>query len=170
MWKELQEIMQHRRKSYRPPEAERNKPVEQLLHIVEHRISGDKVLTLVYDTPPQEVVVDVSATGQWGYAVGVRELFTAKLISAMNSGGGLLVRAFLPMFFEHRPPNGKPIQIPYKKLYGFALGQKRWSGITAEDLKDSCCTDAVTGQPIPSEPGVFYADTWNWETTPPPSP
>lgn len=53
---------------------------------------GNKILTLVYEGGVYKF--DVSDEGVIGYEESHSLLFKAKLISAMHSGGGLIVRHF----------------------------------------------------------------------------
>lgn len=121
-------------------------------------LSGSKILTLSHIHRAEPFVVDVSETGEFGYEMGVKALFMAKLHSALAEGGVLVIRHFLPMKVERKMPNGKILWIPKKNIYMVALGQMRWLVLPKEDVEWACTTDNSTKASIAPEPDVYYRE------------
>ncbi len=121
-------------------------------------LPGPKILTLV--TEASEFTIDIDAEGVCGYGPGHESLFRAKLARALQEGGGLMIRQFLPMKVQRRMPNGKLLWIPEKKLYGLFLGQGALRPFSAAEVRHASCTDAATGAALAPEPGLTYA---SWE-------
>lgn len=123
-------------------------------------LPGSKIVSLALDTGVFEI--DVSAEGVYGYDRGHELLFRAKLVRALNEGGGLMIRQFLPVKVQRRMPNGRLMWVPEKKLYGLYLGEGHAHGLSADAVRSASCTDAQTGAPLAPEDGVSYA-TWGEE-------
>ncbi|MFZ4099654.1 MAG: hypothetical protein ACOYKZ_04940 [Chlamydiia bacterium] len=118
------------------------------------KIKGKKILTL--STLDDSFVVDVDASGRFGYQFGVKELFLAKLHRAMRGGGGLVIRQFLELRVKRTTPSLKEMWLPEKNIYIVGLGGNRWVGCSRAEVESCCETDAKTGQPLPKEEGVHY--------------
>jgi hypothetical protein len=123
-------------------------------------LPGPKILTLV--TLASEFAVDIDADGVCGYEPGHESLFRAKLARALQEGGGLMIRQFLPVKVQRQMPNGKLLWIPEKKLYGLFLGAGEVTEMS-DEVRRASCTDAETGAALEPEPGVTYA---SWEEAP----
>ncbi len=120
-------------------------------------IRGDKVITLYAENSLNPVfIVDISKEGRIGYASGHELVFKAKLVSALQGGGGMIVRQFLPIKVERLMPNGKKMWVPKKKVYGMVLGQNRWAWLSAEEVRRASCTDPE-GRSLEPEPDVIYS-------------
>jgi hypothetical protein len=119
------------------------------------KIPGDKIITLT-DQDQCSFKVDVSQEGVFGYQSGVKELFLAKLMKAFYGNGAIIIREFLPVKVERVLSNGKKMWIPEKNLYGIALQQGEWVGLSQEELQQCYATDAKSGQPLNQEDGVRY--------------
>jgi hypothetical protein len=126
----------------------------KLLDLIQ-RIPGKKILTLT--TAEDYFKIDVDAESKYGYAEGHFFLFKAKLATALNEGGGLIIRQFLDIKFEQRVPNGKLMWIPVKKIYGVMLGNNTWQALSEQEVRESYCTDNQTGKTIESEPGIVFS-------------
>ena len=114
------------------------------------KIPGKKKVTLIsQDSVNPELIVDIDEENNIGYSIGHESLFKAKLSSAIKSGGALMIRQFT---------NIEEDGIPVKKLYGVALGQGTYIGITKEELKKAYETDSKTGEEIPGEKNAIYYD------------
>lgn len=121
------------------------------------KIPGAKILTLA--TGDQEpFVIDVSEDGVFGYDKGHKLLFKVKLASAIENGGGLIIRQFLTIKVERKMPNGKKLWIPRKNIYGISLGSGSWRPLSTSEVKLAHCIDHKTGKPIPPEPDVSFCD------------
>jgi hypothetical protein len=83
-------------------------------------IPGNKILTLVpLDSGPFKV--DMNERGTLGYQKAHDLHFRAKLVSALDGGGILLVRQFLPMKVHRETRPGKKVWIPRKRIYGLII-------------------------------------------------
>lgn len=121
------------------------------------KIPGDKIITLA-NQDQHCFTVDVSQEGVFGYQPGVRELFLAKLMSAIQGSGSIIIREFLPIKVKTILPNGKKMWIPEKNLYGITLQKGAWMGLSQEELQQCYSIDASSGSPINHEEGVHYRD------------
>lgn len=120
------------------------------------KIKGSKIATLITDY--NDFVVDIDKKGNFGYQIGVKNLFEAKLLRAIHEGGGLIIREFLSIKTKRKMSNGKLMWIPEKMIYGVTLGNKMWKGLKAEMVKKCHQTDHKTGKPIPPEEGARFGD------------
>jgi len=118
-------------------------------------IPGQKILTLSF--ADEVFTIDVDKKGKFGYAKEHFLIFKVKLIRALNVGGGLIIRQFLNIKFEHKAPNGKLMWIPAKKIYAIMLGNNSWQPLSEQQVREIHCTDCQTGKPIESEPGVVFS-------------
>lgn len=101
-------------------------------------------------------VVDLKRQGdrvKYGYQIGIKELFIAKLLNNCNPTGSLILRSFTEEIDEFT-------QLPIKELRGYVL---QWQGDALEFEKLSpemmfAChnTNAETGEPIALEQSVRY--------------
>lgn len=111
-------------------------------------IPGQKIVTMT-NVKGDDITIDVSADGVWGYEPGHMMLFASKLATAFFVGGGITVRQFL----AEKMPNG----LPKKRVYGIFLAPDgRAHSLTSEQVREAYIVNAVTGEPVPEEPGVEY--------------
>jgi hypothetical protein len=128
----------------------------ETLKIIEliQTISGNKVLTLAARTIFK---IDVDEIGKFGYAKEHLLDFKVKLTNALREGGGLIIRQFLNVKFEHKTQNGKLIWIPAKKIYGLFLGNNSFQPLSEQQVQEMFLIDYQTGQRIESEPGIIFS-------------
>lgn len=146
--------------------------VERLAAFIE-ALPGNKIVTLVSDSD-DSFKIDVGADGTWGHHESHRLVFDAKVGQAVHERGGLVVRQFLeatavaPESVDKCPHCGEKASgnhghagraLPMKVLYSFSLGEDRIEGISAKDNESAQNTDPRTGNPLPKEFGVVYADS-----------
>lgn len=136
----------------------KNGNTKQLLEEI-LKIPGDKIVTL--STLSVTFQVDIDVTGHFGYEPDAKALFLAKLYSALDEGGGIIIREFLSIRVERKLPNGKKAWIPEKNLYGVILKDNGWFGCTKDQVQSFHETDATTGEALPKEEGVHYQDFAN---------
>lgn len=119
-------------------------------------IPGIKIITLAIDD--ECFKIDIDERGNFGYHPGHQALFRTKLVRALQQGGGMIIREFLPLRVKTKMPNGKEAWISEKNLYGVFLRDGIWIGQNAEEVQMAHETDAITGKSIPREQGVHYRD------------
>jgi len=124
-----------------------NVMVEQLIQDI-LSLSGNKILTLAYEGNTRSF--DVSEEGVIGYEENHLLLFKAKIISAMHSGGGLVVRQFTKIMYNDR--------IPYKNIYAVYLHDDSYHWLPKKSVEDIHCIDANTGKKLPLEKAVRCLD------------
>lgn len=132
--------------------------MEQINSLLEEilKIPGQKIATL--GSSSGSFKIDIDETGNLGYKEGLKEFFAAKLLRAMNEGGGLIIRAFLPFKVNRQAPDGKEMWLPEKELYGVFLGGGTWRGLNASTVREIHCLDPKTNQILEPEEGVHFRD------------
>jgi len=132
--------------------------MEQINSLLEAilKIPGQKIVTLA--TAFDQSAVDIDENGKFGYEEGVKEFFIAKLLRAINEGGGLIIREFLPFKIKRKSFKGKDIWIPEKALYGVFLKDGKWSGLSALSVEKMFSFDSKTKQNLEPEEGVHFRD------------
>ena len=120
------------------------------------KIKGSKIATLITDY--NDFVVDIDKKGNFGYQIGVKNLFEAKLLRAIHEGRGLIIREFLSIKTKRKMTNEKIMWIPEKMIYGVVLGNKMWKGLKAEMIKKCHQTAHKTGKPLSPEEGARFGD------------
>ncbi len=119
------------------------------------KIPGDKIITLT-DQDQRWFEVDVSRQGAFGYQLGTKELFLAKLMNAFSGRGTIIIREFLPVKVKRVLSNGKEMWIPEKNLYGIVLQKGEWIGLSKEELQKCYARDTSSDSPIDQDEGVRY--------------
>ena len=133
-----------------------NPKVQELIDLI-LKIPGDKIVTLSIQTVADKEVVqfDISKEGVIGYDPDHAQYFKFKLSSAFYSSGSIIIRAFTPLKVEREAPDGRKILIPIKKIYGAALSNDFWEGVSKEALKQVHNTDATTGERLSPEKEII---------------
>lgn len=119
------------------------------------KIPGSKIVTLAINGD-DFFELDISDNNEFGYIPEHKLLFKAKLINALQNGGGMIIRQFLSVRTKRKMKNGKEMWIPEKNLYGAILGNNDWTGMDIQSLKRACETDATTGLPLDHEVSTHY--------------
>jgi hypothetical protein len=120
------------------------------------KMPGKKILTLVMEENEEAFSIDVSEDGVFGYDEDAYYLLVAKLASALDYGGGLIIRQFLPEKIKATMPSGERRLIPKKNIYGINLSYGDWTPLSAIVVEQACNTDHVTGERLEPEVGVNY--------------
>lgn len=101
-------------------------------------------------------VVDLQRQGDrvtYGYEIGIKELFIAKLLGSCNPSGSLILRSFTSEIDEFT-------QLPIKELRGYVLQRQdnelEFEKLTKEMMFACHNTDAETGEPLALEQSVRY--------------
>jgi hypothetical protein len=71
---------------------------------------------------------------------------------------GFVLRTFDLGSVAFLAPNGFPI--PFKTVRGWSMTHGRLHPLPEASMFDAFCTDSTTGEPIPPERGVQFADAW----------
>lgn len=121
------------------------------------KMPGKKILTLTTEDK-EPFTIDVSEDGDMGYNEKHGLLFKAKLFSAFNSAGVLIIRQFMPIKVKREMANGKKIWIPLKSVYGVYIAHGKWVPVSKSEMKWAHCTDYRTGKSIAPEEEVFFCD------------
>lgn len=122
------------------------------------RLKGKKVLTLSSNKGADNFAVDIDPDGVFGYQEGVKEIFLAKLHSAVHAGGGLIIRQFTGLKILRTLPHGKRVWIPCKNIYGVMLGNNQLESIPADEMRNIHGVDTETGEGLPKENGVYFKE------------
>lgn len=78
---------------------------------------------------------------------------------AIAMGGGLTIRQDTALrVLAPDPRTGEPSWRPQQRVYGMALGDGGWMALGDKEMRSAHTTNAATGQPLPAEPGLIYAD------------
>lgn len=106
---------------------------------------------------------DVSTAIEVGpdHSLDVELVHVAHLIDDVVAAGwraSLLLRTFDLGSVAFHAPNGCPI--PFKTVRGWLLDDRRAYPLTEASMFNAFCTDNATGEPIPPERGVLFADAW----------
>ena len=118
-------------------------------------IPGSKILTLF--SPDSGVFkVDMNERGTLGYQKEHDLLFRAKLVSALDGLGILIIRQFLPMKVQRETKSGKKIWIPRKRIYGLRIKSGKWKPLSPVVLKKAHNEDFATGRQLPPEQDVEF--------------
>jgi len=134
------------------------KKLDNLIGII-LKLEGSKIITLACeDFINGPFMIDVTEDGIFGYDPGHFYLFKAKLMHALDFGGGMTIRQFTKEFVERIVPSGKLMKIPKKNVYGVSFNHKEWFPLSKEEIRNASCTDYKTGKPIPLEDLVTYCD------------
>ena len=143
-----------------------NAKIGELFERIEPLIkcSEGGIATFVSDCWQQVFDVD-AATLIWGYDKIWRPLLLAKLANALEPDGsvvGITLRTFTKQRELVRAENGKMMSMPVKEIRCYRIRRIH------ECLEIIACskaetfsahnTDAVTGEPIPTESAVIYCD------------
>jgi len=127
-----------------------NDQIENLIKIIE-QIPGQKIVTLTTVDGLSSFIIDVDEKGNYGYKKEHIVLFMAKLVSAFYSGGaGLIIRQFLPIRTEQN--------IQLKTIYGICIGHGKCIPMSKAEVELAHTTNHKTGEKIPPEPDVMFAD------------
>lgn len=129
--------------------------VEELLEEL-LKIPEKKIVTLCISE--RIFKVDVDESGQFGYQLGVKELFMAKLHRALMEGGCMIIRQFLSIRVKREGPNKEKRWIPEKNLYGVLFKDNQWLGITKDQLQESSEIDHETGEALSPEEGAMISN------------
>lgn len=86
----------------------------------------------------------------------VLELIAAEIASGVPLP--LVLRTFHKDEVSHQLPNG--ISVPVKTVRGWHFDGASLQPLDEQAMFAAHCTDAETGDPIPPELGVRYADSW----------
>lgn len=134
------------------------------------RIPGNKIVSI---TMPDGSVsaFDVMASGAVGCALGHQQLFLMELTRMLDTGGGLLIRRFLPLArvpvtFE----NGTQGSLPWKELVSLFIGRGHYFGCSAEETEAASSVHSETGQPLKPEPYIVFKDAADYFPHPPAKP
>ena len=79
-------------------------------------------------------------------------------VVAEGGFGSVVLRTFDMGSVAFRTPTGYPI--PFKTVRGWFLNQSGLHPLGEAAMFDAFCTDNATGDPIPPERGVLFADAW----------
>lgn len=84
------------------------------------------------------------------------------LIATLRDGQtlGVTARLFEDEVYEVLEHNGRQVPIPYKTVCGWFTHDGRMHPLAEADMFEAFCTDHLTGEPIPPEGGVRFADAW----------
>lgn len=121
------------------------------------KLPGNKIVTLVVQGR-EPFVIDIGQNGDVGYEKGHELVSMAKLVTAFRGAGALMIRQFLPLRVQRVVPNGKTLWIPRKNVYGIRILGDKWEPLSGDEVRLMHTTDADTGQALPPEDDVRYAD------------
>lgn len=101
-------------------------------------------------------VIDLTRTEKgvrYGYALGHKELFLAKLLNSASETAAIILRSFTN---AKNPRTG----LPLKELRGYVVralaGRIEFFKISPDEMRDAHCTDSRTGRPIAPEEDVIF--------------
>ncbi|MEU3048978.1 hypothetical protein ABZ705_21145 [Streptomyces sp. NPDC006984] len=119
-----------------------------LMALLEAAGEGSHHLVCSVPAPDEQLLAvvhaEAAATGTAVVDADAAAEFTTVLAAglALRGSGGIVLRTSRP---------GAP-----DRLHGWRLDRGRLTPLTAAEVFDAYCTDAVTGEPVPPEPGVEY--------------
>jgi hypothetical protein len=129
--------------------------IDSLLKAI-RAIPGGKIATLVVENGQQ--AFDIKEDGKIGYNPSHEQAFKQMLEEGLATGGGLMIRQFLPIKVERTMPNGTKHWIPKKNVYGVFLGEGKWVPLSAEEVRSASSTEAESGAKLNQESDVYYRD------------
>lgn len=123
------------------------------------KMPGEKVLTLMLANanPPEPVVINFFKNEQIDYEDGQGPRLFAILNEALRVGGTLLIKQVLPLEMKVTNGDGETDWLPQKKLYLLTLGKGGYLPMSSDELRQSYCTDQVTGETFTPEPGLLFS-------------
>lgn len=121
-------------------------------------IPGKKTVTCMLSDGP--AIFHIDEDDAVGCHASHQGPFRNTIERAYREESGIIVRQFSSVTVTIDGPNG-PLPVPIKMLYGCFVKNQHVHGLTAEELRVDCTTDAATGKPIDPEAAVFYRD---WPT------
>ncbi|WP_204104663.1 MULTISPECIES: hypothetical protein [Spirulina sp. CCY15215] len=129
--------------------------LQNLLNCIEEHCLSSAIATFL-DSNGIPFVIDLKRQGdrvQYGYQIGMREIFMAKILNGCNPSASLVLRSFTSEIDEIT-------ELPIKELRGYILMRSKndisFEKIPAHTMFACQNTDAKTGEPLPLEQSVRY--------------
>ena len=128
-------------------------PFDDLMRHIQ-ALPGRKILTLIDAHRAREI--DMDEQGALDTEPVLAKLFEAALHAAIDQGGALIIRQFLPLRTRVTTQTGAEHWLPIKNIYGARLGKGAWEALTPTEMRLAHTTDAETGAPIDPEPNTRF--------------